>query len=1479
MMKKIICILITVTLLMGAMPLTAVAEEQKEIAAFGNVVSDTYLAPITVEDGAAYQSGAALDTVTQDGSLLLDVEAVAQNSAQAENGEIVLPTEEGNIVLTAGSDEATVTADGEETVVSLETAVTETEGTLYAPLDDLAQLCCLESFEVDGRTVYAKPYQTKRLLVQGEVVPDCGAVDSESAEGGYTVLSFATEADTEAAYRLLSADRRVTEVSCENIYTVSDYTASDFSLNENLSWGADYIDSPQLVEYVEENGVSGTVTVGIVDTGINTKHSFLKDRIVSASASCVDAEPTVEDQNGHGSHVAGIIADNTPENVKILAAKGLNGNGQGTDADLAAAIRYAADHGAEVINMSFGGLNLFGGSVLKNAVQYAYDKGVILVAAAGNEGMDAGNTYPASSPYCITVAATDALGEPAFFSNYGKSVDVAAPGVNINSAFKKGSSTDVYRRESGTSMATPFVVAACADARLLNGKMSFAKMKQYITGKVTPYGQSKNYYGTGIISLTDYCGVTRSDPVIFSEKSGYYTDTLTVSLHSDDAAAKIYYTTDGSAPSEANGSLYTAPLTLADDTELKAVAYSDGKYKSKTTKAAYHFSEYDFDSNYTIDSNGVITAYKGELTILTVPDKINGKTVTGIASNAFRSQLLMSIVLPDTVKEITAAAFYNCASLTTVIAKGVTKIGNNAFNGCNLKYATFGDVTAIGDYAFSGNENLSDETVDLSHVTTIGSYAFYQCALTQLDSDTLTSIGAYAFAGTNLVSVKLNKLKAVSDGLFKGCSSLESVSLTAAATIGKSAFEDCMKLNVAVLSGVKAIGDRAFYGCYPLSSIDTSSVTLLGSEAFVNTAIKSLALPQLQTVPKSAFAYMGKLTSVTLPTQTVIPEKCFFNATALTAIPACFANATLVNESAFENTGLQSIDLKKAVTVKNNAFKNCSKVASVDLPECTFFGENAKLGSEALAVLQLPKVLEFGAVTNAAKLHNVVLPSAVSIGANAFAGCTSLYEVSAPNVQSLGSAAFKDCRSLTALCVHNAQGTLPSNCFYGCSALKEVWLPCITAVGYNAFKGCTALEYVDLSAVTKLDTATVFASAGYLKHLIAPKVKTPETAPVLDNSTVTLTNKLGESVSVLCGDALFESVANGQSIQLPAGAAVRVLYNGTFTSINAGGAVVLQQPTTFDFTVNSNTTMTSTGVQHLRVANISGVSDTDYTGAPIIPAAVLTANGKTLQQNRDYQLMVLNNREGGTATAVFTGIGNFSGTVTRRFKIKPVSIYKCKITPVPDQLYTGQPIEPAVTVTLNGRTVTDYTVSYSNNTQVGEAKITLVSGGTSLLDTTAVTFKIKKTADDPKPAPAKNGWLKENGKWVYYRNNVKQKGWQKLSGKWYYFNTAGVMQTGWQKISNKWYYFNASGAMLTGWQKLSGSWYLFNSSGAMLTGWQKSGGKWYYFNASGAMKTGWLKSGGSWYYLESSGAMAVSKSVKIGGKTYRFNSAGVCTNP
>ncbi len=174
----------------------------------------------------------------------------------------------------------------------------------------------------------------------------------------------------------------------------------------------------------------------------------------------VNKDPDASDDNGHGTHVAGTVAALTNNDtggvganwaVALLAAKVLSASGSGTYAAVANGITWSADRGARCINISLGGY--WPSNTLKNAVNYAWNKGAVLACAAGNDGMN-WKLYPAAYDRCIAVAASDQNDTKAWFSNWGASwVDVVAPGVGILSTVLK----DKYETWSGTSMATPYV--------------------------------------------------------------------------------------------------------------------------------------------------------------------------------------------------------------------------------------------------------------------------------------------------------------------------------------------------------------------------------------------------------------------------------------------------------------------------------------------------------------------------------------------------------------------------------------------------------------------------------------------------------------------------------------------------------------------------------------------------------------------------------------------------------------------------------------------------------------------------------------------------------------------------------------------------------------------------------------------------------------------------------------------------------------
>ena len=210
---------------------------------------------------------------------------------------------------------------------------------------------------------------------------------------------------------------------------------------------------------------SNTVKIAILDTGIQSNHEDLSGKVVLSKN--YSKSRTLQDKYGHGTHVAGIAAAATNNgkgvagvgyNCSLMNVKVLNDKGSGTWSGIANGIIWAADNGAKVINMSLGGYT--GSSTLENAVNYAWGKGVVVVAAAGNEETNT-PLYPAYYGNVIAVAATDFLDELAYFSTFGNWVDVAAPGDFIPSTYPLPYPYN-YVYLSGTSMASPHVAGlAC----------------------------------------------------------------------------------------------------------------------------------------------------------------------------------------------------------------------------------------------------------------------------------------------------------------------------------------------------------------------------------------------------------------------------------------------------------------------------------------------------------------------------------------------------------------------------------------------------------------------------------------------------------------------------------------------------------------------------------------------------------------------------------------------------------------------------------------------------------------------------------------------------------------------------------------------------------------------------------------------------------------------------------------------------------
>jgi serine protease len=256
------------------------------------------------------------------------------------------------------------------------------------------------------------------------------------------------------------------------------------------------------------------VTVAVIDTGVSPVPDLAADRLVAGYDFVHDRADAIDD-HGHGTHVAGTIAQSTNNGLgvagvayeaNIMPLKVLAAWGGGTTADIAESIRWAADHGADVINMSLGG----GGEsrIMKEAIDYAHDKGVVIVAAAGNARRSTAE-YPAFYEHVIGVSALGNNGQKASYSNYGPGVDISAPGGSINAASRDRSGgilqntidpqsgASVFEYFQGTSMAAPHVAGVAALVRSM-GVTEPDRVEQVLKkSAVLVKDDPQNSYGAG----------------------------------------------------------------------------------------------------------------------------------------------------------------------------------------------------------------------------------------------------------------------------------------------------------------------------------------------------------------------------------------------------------------------------------------------------------------------------------------------------------------------------------------------------------------------------------------------------------------------------------------------------------------------------------------------------------------------------------------------------------------------------------------------------------------------------------------------------------------------------------------------------------------------------------------------------------------------------------------------------------------------
>ncbi len=573
--------------------------------------------------------------------------------------------------------------------------------------------------------------------------------------------------------------------------------------NRFLSWGVTKLGADVYAETVG----SSSITVAVVDTGV-AAHSFLSGRVVSGYDYIEnDSDPT--DYNSHGTHVAGTIVDCTPGlNVYIMPVRVLGTDGGGTDTTVGLGIRYAADHGASVVNLSLGGGH---SNYLDESVRYAINKGVTVVAAAGNDYSDTVYSCPAHMTEPIVVGAVDSNDVKAAFSNIGNSVDVVAPGVGITSCVPSGD----YATYDGTSMATPHISAVAAMLLLKHPGYTPAQIESLIKSSARDLGSAgwDKYYGYGMPDLSNI-----SDVVIPPTSVRIEPDSLKLNVGSS-TKLSAYIT-----PSNATDlSIYWSSSNTG-----VAIVDANGYVTAISQGTAYI---------YATASNGVsaycpvtVSAGTGEVPDPTAgpapsPTKTPYPTLTPTPTKT---------PYPTTGPSPTQAPNPTWTPLPTqsptptptqTPVQPVPNPGPGEGTNSGFKYSILGDSITITGYSGTDSSLVIPAKIDGYRVTAIGTGAFTQNSqITSVRIEADATVGMSAFTQcSNLRSVEFaGNISAVGMSAFAQCSSLTDIKITGQVyEIGMSAFVQCSSLKTLTLnSSVRIIGMSAFAQCNNLSVIN-----------------------------------------------------------------------------------------------------------------------------------------------------------------------------------------------------------------------------------------------------------------------------------------------------------------------------------------------------------------------------------------------------------------------------------------------------------------------------------------------------------------------------------------------------------------------------------------------------------------------------------------------------------------------------------
>ena len=686
----------------------------------------------------------------------------------------------------------------------------------------------------------------------------------ESPNNKYYIL-FEDDLSKEQAANKLKKEESVKSVE-ENIVRKVLITESNINTQNNEiiynSWGIKTMGlnyAMNTISALETN----EVTVAIIDTGldVNLFNKYYSGRLKTTYNVLLNDEDTsMYDNFGHGTHIAGTIAEGTPDNIKIIPVK-ISDSDSMLESDILAAFEYITYYAdVDVINLSFGGYEY--STAEYQAIEAARQKNIIAVAAAGNDNTSS-PMYPASFDNTISIASVDSNLNKSEFSNYGNTIDFSAPGTDINSimaSYMKISANEDgdgdHETISGTSMATPHAVSAVAILKSINKGITLENTVDLLKNKAVDLGGKgfDMYYGNGLINYNevDFCTneeMSCDEFNIFKviKPINMTIDEITYTSYNYGSLSNIMGTTvyfeeaDGLDYSKKLWELDDLTITgynpYNDDEQTVTVNYLDLELSIKVDNPDNYESGWEYQlynekyylSKYKDNDINVGKLYLpeqiDELTISGILNSTDGKSI--LFNNSDDSNYFEEIILPSNIIEVGSYAFAGLPKCTSVISEASKIIVNNG------SFSNMVNLTTIeGNIIFTENSSsVFENDIYLKNVT-----------ISENTSDILP------------------------ENSFRGCTSLKSISLPNVITsIDEFAFYESGLVSIELSDNLKNIGVLAFYDSNLESISLPNSLEEIGPSSFSTNNLKSINIPKnVNTISNGAFAYNPLLDNITV---------------------------------------------------------------------------------------------------------------------------------------------------------------------------------------------------------------------------------------------------------------------------------------------------------------------------------------------------------------------------------------------------------------------------------------------------------------------------------------------------------------------------------------------------------------------------------------------------------------------------------------